>query len=111
MAEALLQLLISLANDVSYFSIFKNQLISLGPTERDLVVVISCSGESNNILSLVHYCNEHDISSLALTSVKGQLKLYSTFTVLVPIAPIEQQEDIHLSICHYIITQLKEGKK
>jgi D-sedoheptulose 7-phosphate isomerase len=105
-----LGLITSIGNDFSFEDIFVNQLKNLGK-ELDLLISISASGNSKNLIKAVEFANVHSISTLSLVGFDGgALQQISDNSIYVPtnIGDYGVAEDCHLIICHYISTQLRK---
>jgi len=94
------------ANDNAYENIFAEQLQNL--TEAaDVVIAISCSGNSENVINGVKVARAKGASTVGLIGFNGgKLKDLVDIQVLVPNDNMEQVEDIHLLIGHVIKTCL-----
>ncbi len=62
--------LTSIANDYSYDQIFSRQVAALGQ-ESDLLLIITTSGNSGNIVSAVDTAHERNMKVIALTGANG----------------------------------------
>jgi len=101
-----LSLLTAYANDCGYESSF-DQTLSVLADSGDLVVAISASGNSENVLRAVRACS----NSVGLTGFDGgRLKDVADVAVVVPSDNIRMVEDAHLVICHMIVTRLADGQ-
>jgi D-sedoheptulose 7-phosphate isomerase len=97
------------ANDEGYENIFSRQLAGL-VREGDVVIGISTSGNSGNVLKAVRLANELGATTIGLTGFTGgELASLVKLNIHVPSNRIEQVEDIHLMIEHMVITALKEA--
>ena len=95
-------------NDSSYEEIFAEQLINF-IRPGDVVVAISASGNSPNVLRAVQVARQHDAVTIALTGdTGGKLKGMVDHCVLTPTGHICQQEDCHLIAEHAIANTLKK---
>ncbi len=95
------------ANDTAYWRIFSRQLSNL-IEEKDVVIGISGSGNSDNILSGISIAKGKGAITIGLTGFDGgKLKELADIAVVVPSHSMEKVEDIHLIICHTIITCLR----
>lgn len=99
------------ANDNGFGTIFVGQLHVFSPCAHDAVVGISCSGQSENVLKTIAYCNDYNVRTVGLTAKTGVLSRLAKYPIRIPNTLIERQEDIHLSICHYICIRLREVKR
>ena len=95
----------AIANDMDYSSIFAQQLKLLGK-QGDLLIVISASGNSDNLLKAVEVASELGMESHSLTGFDGgklkQLTLGRNIHVETPKGAYGLVEDAHLAICHVI---------
>ncbi len=101
-------LLTAWANDTSYESVFAEQLATL-VQPGDVVVAISASGNSPNVLAAVETAREMRATSVALTGeTGGRLAALADVAVRVPGGPIELVEDAHLVIAHSLCVAVRE---
>ncbi|MBI5447488.1 MAG: SIS domain-containing protein [Gammaproteobacteria bacterium] len=94
------------ANDVSYEDVFIEQLKNvLQPS--DLIIAISGSGNSENVIRAVQYANTHDATSLGLCGYDGgRLKQCAHHAVHVNINDMQISEDVHAIFCHIVMQTL-----
>jgi len=102
------------ANDADYADMFVEQLRNL-LNEGDLVIGISSSGNSPNVLKALEYAKQRQANTLALTGFQGgQVKRIVDECLIVPSSLVQIIEDIHLIlghlICMHICSALKEEK-
>jgi D-sedoheptulose 7-phosphate isomerase len=101
-------ILSALANDEGYENVFVQQLANL-LNPGDIVIAISASGNSPNVLKAIDYARETGATTIGFTGYEGgKLGLMVDLNVLVRSNCIEQVEDIHLVLEHMIIKSLKE---
>tara|TARA_Y200000002_G_scaffold366537_1_gene357592 strand:- start:9498 stop:10079 length:582 start_codon:yes stop_codon:yes gene_type:complete len=94
------------ANDISYDEVFSGQLKSL-MNKEDLLVVISGSGNSQNVIEAVNYANKIKAKSFGILGYDGgKLKSIVSNYVLVPSFDMQLCEDFHLIIGHMIMKSL-----
>lgn len=100
-------LVTALSNDLSYDDIFKEQLTNLINPD-DVVIAITASGNSSNILRAVEYAGENRAETIGLTGFDGG-KLVSMVNecIIVSSENYGQTEDIHLVLGHMIAQSLK----
>ena len=97
----------AISNDCDYNDVFKMQLENL-VEEEDLVIAISCSGSSLNVVNAVAYAKLQGIKTIGLSAFNGgALKRIADICLVVDTMDMEQAEDLHLMVCH-IIKQLLE---
>lgn len=100
-------LITAFANDNGYENVFSEQLLRDG-YEHDLLVCISGSGNSLNILRAATNAISQGMKVIGLTGFDGgQLKDLCNICLIVPSEHMEVIEDAHLSICHCIVEMLK----
>ena len=94
------------ANDINYNDIFSGQLRSLG-TSGDLLIVISGSGNSKNLIEALKTAKENSIQTMAFVGYDGgQCKSLSENVVHVPSFDMQFCEDIHLMLGHIIMKKI-----
>lgn len=95
------------ANDTSYNNVFAAQL---GPLVEagDVVIGISCSGNSGNVLRAMELARQRGATTIGFTGDDGgHLKTMVDMCLIVPSPRIEQQEDAHLIVEHCICAAIK----
>ena len=101
------ELISAISNDISYDDIFLYQaerLISNG----DLLILISSSGNSNNLKKVLQYANKKKIKSIGFSGFKGgYLKKFSTVPVFSNISNYGISEDINHILMHLIMQYIK----
>lgn len=94
------------ANDTAYQKIFVEQLANFLQPE-DVVIAISGSGNSENVLRAVEYARSQAAFTIGLTGFEGgQLKDLVNLCLIVPSHSMEQIEDTHMIVTHIISTAL-----
>lgn len=99
-------LITAYGNDVSYDDIFCGQLAAIGD-DGDLLVAISGSGNSPNVLKAVEYAKSNNIDTLAVVGYDGG-KLMPLVDHCVWIKSFDMQhcEDMHLMFGHMVMKAL-----
>lgn len=101
-------LMTAIANDYAYEDIFSGALDCL-MRPGDVVIAISGSGNSPNILKACEYARDNGGIVIGLIGRPGgKLKELCTHHIIVPADRIGQQEDGHLIINHTIALALRE---
>ncbi len=99
-------ILTCLANDEGYDSIFVQQLAVLA-NPGDVVIALSGSGNSPNILSALQYCRENQLQSFAILGFTGgKAKSLAHHAIHVPIEDMQISEDLQLVIGHLMMQWL-----
>ena len=98
----------ALANDYDYSVIFSEQLKNYAE-KGDLLVVISGSGNSPNVVKACEYAAEIGMKTAAFTGRDGgKLKTLCDLSIIAPIECMEKIEDIHMLWEHCTICTLRE---
>ena len=92
----------AISNDLSYDEVFVESLKAY-LSENDLVIGISGSGNSLNVVKAMEYARDNGAVTVAMCGFKGgKIKNIADLTVHVPIEDMEITEDIHMIIFHAI---------
>ena len=95
-------------NDTHYKNIFAEQLKPL-ISEGDILIAISTSGNSANILKAVQVAQTAGAISIGLTNqIGGQLKGMVDHCLSTPCTIIEQVEDVHMVLAHCITSAVRD---
>ncbi|MGI5836158.1 MAG: D-sedoheptulose-7-phosphate isomerase [Chloroflexota bacterium] len=98
------------ANDTSYEDVFAEQLTNLLQS-GDLVIAVSGSGNSSNVLRAVKAAKARGARTVGFTGRPGgKLKNNVDISIVVPSRRIEQAEDAHLILDHVISVALREAE-
>lgn len=99
----------SLANDVDYASIFEEQLISHLDGGGDVVIGISASGSSPNVLKAIDYARKNGAVTIGFAGFGGgKLKELAHKCIVLSSRNYGQVEDVHLTLDHVISCLVKE---
>ena len=102
--------MLAYSNDVAYENVFVEQLKNF-LTEGDVVIGISGSGNSKNVLNAIDYANKNGGISVGITGYNGGiLKQISRYSVNANVDNMQITEDIHMMICHMIYHILMNEK-
>jgi D-sedoheptulose 7-phosphate isomerase len=97
----------ALANDIGYEHIFSEQLINL-IRPGDLIVAISGSGNSPNVLNAMRYAREECAEVIGILGFDGGRAVeLCDLAVIVPVAHYGVVEDLHLIINHILVEYFK----
>jgi D-sedoheptulose 7-phosphate isomerase len=101
-------LLTALANDLGYEAIFSEQLLQAPLQATDLVIAISGSGNSPNVLAGVATARAVGARTVAITGFDGgRLAPAVDVALVVASGCMEIVEDVHLVINHAITTAVR----
>jgi D-sedoheptulose 7-phosphate isomerase len=95
------------ANDSGYENVFAEQLANFA-RPADVLVAISTSGNSPNVLKAVDFALDHCIYTIGWTGYEGgKLAERVDLPIVVPNHEIELVEDIHLVLQHMVTRRLR----
>ena len=100
-------MLTALSNDYSFANAMLEFLKIEGVTSEDIVITISSSGNSPNIVNVLNYCKENKINSLALSGLKQNNKSIelADYSIYVPMKTYGMVECIHQIFLHLILDE------
>lgn len=98
-----------LANDVSYEAVFSHQLEVLA-RRGDLLVVLSGSGNSRNILAAIHAARRLGVGSYAVVGFSGgECLALADHAIHLKIDDMQISEDSQLIVGHMVMQWLKDN--
>lgn len=99
----------AIANDIGYEEIFRFQL--RGRLRKDdLVIGISGSGNSMNVVNALEYAKENGIRTIGITGYTGgKVGKIVDISMHVPIHNMQITEDLHMVFDHMIMTVLYQA--
>lgn len=106
-------LMTAIGNDNSYDEVFTQQMQDYF-NEDDVLIAISASGNSMNVVKAAEYANELGGTSIGLVGFEGgKLKDACKISLFTPnpkgdYGPIE---DLHMIICHMLVSYLREDEE
>ncbi|MTJ82595.1 MAG: SIS domain-containing protein [Telmatospirillum sp.] len=97
------------ANDISYDDVFLHQLTGLG-RPGDVLIAISSSGNSENIIRPLLWAKDHGLKTIALTGFDGgRAKKNADISLHIDIHNYGIVEDIHQSIMHVLAQYIRQS--
>jgi len=98
----------AIANDESYEEIFKQQLINLA-NKNDILILISSSGNSPNIIKAVEYAKDIGMITIGITGLQGgKLHELADYKAHITTDMYEIAEDMHAIFGHFLAVFLRE---
>ena len=95
--------MLALANDVSYSAIFEEQLKNFFH-KGDLVIGISGSGNSENVLAAIRYAAKNNGRTIGLSGYSGgNLAKLVDVSFIAPADDMQKVEDVHMIVVHMIM--------
>lgn len=100
----------ALGNDYDYSEVFSRQLMNLA-RRGDIVMVMSVSGSSPNLVKAVEWAKSNGCVTIALVGGrKGRLAEIADYVLVVDDTHYGRVEDAHMGICHMIAYAFMEIK-
>jgi D-sedoheptulose 7-phosphate isomerase len=102
-------LITAIGNDFGFDNIFSRQLSNLS-THGDILIVISASGNSKNILEVLAWAKYSKVKTIALTGFDGgKANEMADISIHAPteLGDYGVAEDIHSIVCHYLSSRFK----
>jgi D-sedoheptulose 7-phosphate isomerase len=104
----------AIGNDYSYEDVFLRQLENYA-RPGDLVMTMSVSGSSPNLVMAFEWCRHNQVQTIALVGGKrGKLAELADHLVVVDSTHYGRVEDCHMHICHmicYAFVEIEELQK
>ena len=95
--------LTSIANDYQYADIYSKQILALGQ-KQDILLAISTSGESDNIIHAIDAAHDRNMIVIALTGKDGgqirDLVNANDIEICVPAKSTARIQEVHIMIIH-----------
>lgn len=99
----------ALGNDYAYDQIFVRQLMNFA-TPGDLLLALSVSGNSPNVLQAVEWARQNGLQTIGLVgNKKGQLAARAEEVIVINSAHYGRVEDAQMAICHMICYAFMEN--
>lgn len=99
----------AIANDISYDAIFEEQLKNF-LLPGDVVIGISASGNSKNVIRAIEYANAHGATTIGFCGFDGGvLKKKAKYHIHVQVNDMKIVEDIHSIISHILMKVMNSG--
>ncbi len=98
----------SIANDYDYSEVFARQLKSLSD-EGDIVLAISTSGNSSNVLKAMDVAKKKKLRTIAFTGAKGErFASKADYAFVVPSENTPRIQETHITLGHVLCQMVEE---
>ena len=98
----------SIANDYDYSEVFAKQLKSLSD-EGDVIIAISTSGSSSNVLKAVDVARKKKLKTIVFTGAKGEkLASKADYAFIVPSDNTPRIQETHIILGHVLCQMVEE---
>jgi len=91
----------AIGNDFGFEQIFSKQILALGQSQ-DVLVAISTSGKSPNIIAALEIAKEKEIITIGLTNDSGNMTDFCDFCFAVPHQCTPLIQEVHITIGHIL---------
>jgi D-sedoheptulose 7-phosphate isomerase len=99
----------ALGNDYSYDEVYARQLMNYGQA-GDLVLVLSVSGSSPNVVRAVEWAKQNGLTTVALVGgKKGKLAELADQVIVIDSSHYGRVEDAQMGICHMLCYAFMEN--
>ena len=99
--------ILAIANDISFDKIFTHQLENYY-SKGDIVITLSCSGNSDNILDILNFCKKKKIFTISFTGfATDQIQKKSNINFNVNIKNYGMSEDFFQIIMHMLSQSIR----
>ena len=101
----------AIGNDYAYEDIYLRQLQNYA-RPNDIVMVMSVSGNSPNLVKAVAWCKEQGVRTVALLGAqRGKLATLADKQIIVDSTHYGRVEDCHMHICHMVCYAFMENEE
>jgi len=98
----------SIANDFEFNSVFSRQVEALG-RKGDVLLAISTSGHSANVLAAMQEAMNIGMETIALTGRDGgKMTLHADFCINIPHASTARVQEMHITCLHLLCSIIDE---
>jgi D-sedoheptulose 7-phosphate isomerase len=102
-----LELILAIANDISFDKIFTHQLENYY-SKGDIVITLSCSGQSSNIIDVLNFCKREKIFTISFTGfATKQVKKKSNINFNINVKNYGISEDFFQIIMHMLSQSIR----
>lgn len=106
--SATVEMMTAIANDISYAEVFAYQIRTFG-RPGDVLVTISSSGDSENVVRAVEWARANGLRTIALTGFKGgRTRAMAEVALHVDADNYGVVEDVHQSLMHILAQFLRQ---
>ncbi len=95
-------------NDYNFDQIFRRNLEAIG-SKKDILLVISTSGNSKNIIEALKYAKKNEIVTIGFLGSKGGIaKKYCDYNLIVDSNNVARIQESHIFLGHYIFEKVED---
>lgn len=98
-----------IGNDFGFNQIFKRQLEAVG-REGDVLLCLSTSGNSENVLVAAEYAKRVGIKVVSITGLNAKLKEYSDIHIEIPhVGTADRTQEITILVIHTLVMLIEQN--
>ena len=102
-------ILTAIGNDYQYDLVFVRQVEAFGKS-GDVLIGISTSGNSPNVIRAIEYANMAQIKTLAMTGeTGGKLAAKAGLTIRIPSTNVQRIQEAHITVGHILCDLLESA--
>jgi len=102
--------LTAISNDFSFEEVFERQILGIA-NSNDVVIGISTSGNSPNVLKAIEAAKKIGATTIGLTGEKGvKLRNLCDICIMVPSSDTQRIQECHILLIHLICGIVENGK-
>jgi D-sedoheptulose 7-phosphate isomerase len=100
-------LLTAVSNDLSFEHLFSRQIEALGGSS-DILIAISTSGNSKNILRAVEVAKEKRILTVGFSGLGGELSKIVDYSIAIPSRRTSRIQEAHITVGHILCSLIEK---
>ena len=97
----------AIGNDYGYDQVFKREILALG-NSNDILIPISTSGNSGNVIEAINSAKTKNIKTVAFTGGTGGKMSNICECIIVPSSSTEKIQEIHIMLGHILCFLIEE---
>lgn len=99
------------ANDFGYDAVFSRSVEALG-VEGDVLIALSTSGRSQNVINAVTQANKQQMTTAALLGMGGgDVSDMANISIIVPGDSTDRIQEIHMTLLHCLVENVERSLK
>jgi len=101
--------LTALANDYDFSKVFVRQVEAFG-SPGDVLIGISTSGNSENVLKAMVFAKQQGLKTVALTGGSGgKMAAVADLSIIVPSTSVQRIQEVHITVGHILCDLIEQS--
>ena len=101
--------LTALANDYDFSKVFVRQVEAFG-SPGDVLIGISTSGNSENVLKAMVFAKQQGLKTVALTGGSGgKMAVVADLSIIVPSTSVQRIQEVHITVGHILCDLIEQS--